>query len=107
MSSSAPAFPADAADIVTDLKETSNSPERIQIHMDHVSSPVPSSGKLRGSVTYNDQPTKKEANAANDLLKILSEFKPDIDEIAGKEPSAVAVLPYAVIYCDRSYYRSL
>lgn len=90
LSSSAPAFPADAADIVTDLKETSNSPERIQIHIDHVSSPVPSSGKLRGSVTYNDQPTKKEATAANDLLKILSEFKPDIDEIAGKEPSVEA-----------------
>ena len=87
LSSTVSEFP-DAGDIIMELKETSNSPERIQMHMDHVSSPVPSSGKMRGAVTYNDQPTKKEADAANDLLKILSEFKPDIDEISGNEKSA-------------------
>ena len=87
LSSTVSEFP-DAGDIIMELKETSNSPERIQMHMDHVSSPVPSSGKMRGAVTYNDQPTKNEADAANDLLKILSEFKPDIDEISGNEDSA-------------------
>lgn len=90
LSSSAPAFPADAADIIGEIKETSSAPERIQIHMDHVSSPVPSSGKLRGAPTFNDQPTKKEACAANDLLKILSEFKPDIDEISGNNTTDIA-----------------
>lgn len=90
LSSNTIEFP-DAADIITELKETSNSPERIQIHMDHVSAEP--AGKLRGAVTYNDQPTKKEADAANDLLKILSEFKPDIEEISGNAPSEVKAEP--------------
>lgn len=42
-----------------------------------------SSGKLRGSVSY--QASSQEVNAANDLLKILSEFRPDIDAIGGEK----------------------
>lgn len=80
----------DAADIVEEMQRTSAPAERIQIHMDHVS--TDNGGKLRGAVTYNDRPAKNEVDAANDLLKLLAEFKPDVDEIAGeKQESSVNV----------------
>ena len=49
---------------------------------------VPDSGKLRGAVSY--QATPESVSAANDLLKILSEFKPDIEAIGGDKEDTQA-----------------
>lgn len=80
---------SDAPDIVR-IQEEKKAPElssrQISISsMGNGDAPVASSGKLRGAVTY--QASSQEVSAANDLLKILSEFKPDIEAIGGEEKS--------------------
>ena len=85
-------IPASEAPDIVRIDEEKKTPElstrQLSISSMASDSSVPSSGKLRGSVSY--QASSQEVSAANDLLKILSEFKPDIDAIGSDKDEVIS-----------------
>ncbi len=77
----------DTADLVTESKSKSDYTSSRQMSFAVTASP---SNKAPSEASFEKNPSKEESNAAANLLKILSEFKPDIDGIKNgttEEPS--------------------